>query len=943
MPPRSPSTRRWALAAAGTLAVTAGVAGVASSSAPAARPVALSDNAQALLRGVQSRDDLAAFVSERHLNTRSQAVAQMMEKLENGGEATQGPSQEAYENRAFPATDVAPAQVATARTAFEKKGRGSRGFTQVGPDGGTVPGAVTYTGNASNVSGRTTAILPVGDCTAKACTVLIGTAGGGVWRTTQALAADPTWTSVGAGITSNAIGSLTRAGSTIYAGTGEPNGSSDNEAGTGLFASTDGGSTFSRVSTVAAGKDFAVGRSVGSVVVDRTDARHLLVGTAVARHGSSSVNGGRFTPPGSEPVGLYETRDGGQSWSLTHAERSDAVDPGNPSGGDLFRGGVTRVEQDPTQAGTYYASFSDYGLFRRSGTGDWQHVFTSYKAGTLGFSGAARTEFDAVALPSGKTRVYLGDAVGTSGTAALYRTDDAAAVTGTSDWTLLSKKTPGTDPGAFASYNYCGGQCSYDMPVASPDGAPDVVYIGGQMQYDEIFTAHQPSNGRAVQRSSDAGVSFTDMTNDTTGNGLHPDQHAIAFAGGATFLASDGGVNRISGGYSDASADCATRGLNAPQLADCTAWLAAVPARNTAINKGLQTLEFQSASVSRDGNSLQAGAQDNGTWSLGQQGQQSFESVGGDGGQSGFDAVDSSVRYHSYYSPQHDVNFRGSDPLGWTWISDPLLASGEAASFYTPLTADPVVGGTVFDGLRHVWRSKDSGGDRAYLATHCNEFTGDFNPATPCGDWQPLGGPAGSAAGDLTGSAYGTDKSGSYVVAVARSTKDSGTMWAATRRGRVFVTHNADAADPAEVTFTRVDKDVVTAPTRFVSGIALDPADPDHAFLSYSGYDAYATAAGTATGHVFDVRAEGASATFTDVSGDLGDLPVTSVALDAATSTLYLGTDFGVLAAQRPTAAARWAAVPGLPVVAVYGLTLDPAKRTVYAATHGRGLWATKL
>ena len=51
--------------------------------------------------------------------------------------------------------------------------------------------------------------------------------------------ASPTWTAVGKGITSNAIGSLTRSGSTIYAGTGEPNGSSDNEAGTGLFASTD--------------------------------------------------------------------------------------------------------------------------------------------------------------------------------------------------------------------------------------------------------------------------------------------------------------------------------------------------------------------------------------------------------------------------------------------------------------------------------------------------------------------------------------------------------------------------------------------------------------------------------------------------------------------------------------------------------------------------------
>ena len=46
-----------------------------------------------------------------------------------------------------------------------------------------------------------------------------------------------------------------------------------------------------------------------------------LVGTAVARHGSSSVNGGRFTPPGAAKVGLYETRDGGKTWQLRYKDR----------------------------------------------------------------------------------------------------------------------------------------------------------------------------------------------------------------------------------------------------------------------------------------------------------------------------------------------------------------------------------------------------------------------------------------------------------------------------------------------------------------------------------------------------------------------------------------------------------------------------------------------
>ena len=932
MSPRTTTRVRLAIAAASALSITAAAMAGGNPAGIAAAPA----SADSGIRGLElnSEPTLSQFVSA-HPNRRALPVAQQTEKLA-GGESPNGPAQEQYDNRAYPATAIAPAQEAAARASFAKHGRGSKGFTQVGPYGGNVPGAVTYTGKASTVSGRTTALLPLGACSALSCNVLIGTAGGGLWRSADALATSPTWTAVGSGITSGAIGSLTLAGGTVYAGTGEPNGSSDNEAGTGLFKSTDGGTSFTRVSTQAGSSDFALGRSVSAIVVDRTNANHLLVGTAVARHGSSSVNGGRFTPPAAAKVGAYESKDGGATWALSHAENSDPVNPASPTGGDFFRGGVTRIEQDPTSVGTYYASFSDYGLFRFTG-GTWSHIFTSRTSGSVAASSVARTEFDAV-VKDATTRIYLGDATsGPDGKAGLFRTDDALAETPV--FTPLSSNVK-TDPG-YNSYNYCGAQCSYDMPVASPDGQPDVVYIGGQMQYSEIFTAHQPSNGRAVQRSADGGVSFTDMTNDTTGNGLHPDQHAIAFAGAAVLLASDGGVNRLSGGYANRSSDCDSRGLEALDLTLCRARLSAVPVSNSPINGGLQTLQFQSASVSSTGKDVLAGAQDNGTWAFDRMGGNSFESVGGDGGQSGFDAANSDIRYHSYFAPQHDVNFKGSDPYGWTWISDALLNSNERASFYTPLTADPVVGGTVFDGLQHVWRSPDNGAaDKAALVTHCNEFTGDFDSAYTCGDFVPLGGVAGSnTPGDLTGSVYGLDKSGGYIVAIARSASDKGTMWVATRRGRVFVTHNADAANPATVTFTRIDSN--KTPTRFVSGISIDPSDANHAVLSYSGYDAYATQANQATGHLFDVRATATPATFNDVSGDLGDQPLTSVVIDWASGTPYVGTDFGVLARSTPSSA--WGTVQGLPTVAVYGLTYDPAKRNLYAATHGRGIWAAKL
>ena len=127
----------------------------------------------------------------------------------------------------------------------------------------------------------------------------------------------------------------------------------------------------------------------------------------------------------------------------------------------------------------------------------------------------------------------------------------------------MSSSTNGT-PG-FGSFNYCVGQCSYDMPVYSPPGFPDVVYIGGAMQYDEIFAGDPTpfrSNGRAIQRSQDDGTNFTDMTVDSKGISLHPDQHAITgvpFSSDVVFIGDDGGLFRLDGSFVDASAGCASR------------------------------------------------------------------------------------------------------------------------------------------------------------------------------------------------------------------------------------------------------------------------------------------------------------------------------------------------------------------------------------------------
>ena len=744
----------------------------------------------------------------------------------------------------------------------------------------------------------------------------------------------------------------------------------------------------------------ATNRSIGAIVVDPSNANKIYIGTDVARHGSSAVNGGRRTPPNAPALGVYRSTDGGATFTLEQ-DLSDKT-PANPTpsftGADWFQGGVNKLELDPNDPSKLYAAVQGYGIWRADQTGGtptWAQVFhtmnqTDFVTQTGDFFGD-RTEFDL--LDTGATtRMYVGDSSddwatdGDPGTPLpqAWRHDDVAAITGSATGALdnavagyvqLSSEDPTKN--GFAAYGWCqNGQCGYDsFVVHPPDSSAGTVWYGGSMNYDELkvydrFGTGLPprSNGRAVIRSTNAGAASPDV-NTTWGDmtavlntpitdwnvkeGIHPDLHAAVFAnnGDTAFIGSDGGVVRIDvSSTQDQSSSCAQRTyaydpndpttetpLTADDQALCEQLLSAVPNAVTSINDGLNTIQFQSLSVNprKPRTQIQGGTQDNGTWAFdATQAAASrwFESVGGDGGQSGFDAGNPTIRYHNYYDATPEVNFHGANPNTWLNIYDPLQASGEARSFYTPFTADPNVGRRVFTGLEKVWRTDDSGGnEQALIDNGCLAYNLDPNRVDPCGDWQPLG-------TNLTGPAFGQSRAGQYIVATERAPSDNGTMWAATRIGRLFVSKNVDAL-PADVVFRRIDRPFM--PGRFVSGIAIDPKDANHAWISYSGYRAYTP--GTPA-HVLEARYHPAThhATFTDLSHNLGDQPVTGIAVDAAKGDIFAATDFGVL--KLPHGSSHWiSSGVGLPTATVYGLTMSQSGRALYAATHGRGAYRLTL
>jgi hypothetical protein len=179
----------------------------------------------------------------------------------------------------------------------------------------------------------------------------------------------------------------------------------------------------------------------------------------------------------------------------------------------------------------------------------------------------------------------------------------------------------------------------------------------------------------------------------------------------------------------------------------------------------------------------------------------------------------------------------------------------------------------------------------------------------------------------------------------APAPSDKAVVWAATSAGRIFITTNAGAANAASIVWRRIDQTSEVDPPRYPSDIYVDPSDPYHAYISYSGYNAVTPAT---PGHVFEVRFNPSTsvATFTNLDGSgphaIGDLPVATIERDEKKGTLYAGTDFGLI--NRVRRQTGWTeAKPGLPVTPVPNLAIDQDNRVMYVTTHGFGAWALKL
>ena len=411
--------------------------------------------------------------------------------------------------RTYPANQIPPTISHAAKLTFDaiaKKGNaGNNHWYSFGPQNAIQPGVLAFSGATNSTASRVTAMVIAPTCSPGNCRLWVGVSGGGVWRTDDALAADPSWSYLTGGIAQNSVGALTAApsdpsGNTLYLGTGEANRcGSGCESGVGIYKSTDGGTSWTKLADkctnnatyacVTPNQDAFLGRSISKIVIDPTNPNHLYVGSALGVRGLSHVigNGGgtRFEPNANNP-GLYESTDGGATFT--------EVWNGN---GSTF--GVIDVGLDPLNTATVYASAFDQGLWRRSAAYDGSSTpydFHQLFAPRFPGGGTDRTMF-APTVKNAKTRLYLTDGTANGGgilgalASEFWRTDNANQPASTllasegagateppglgnpfpatyNTWQRLTSKT--TSSPYFATDDFCTGQCWYDSRVYTPEG-----------------------------------------------------------------------------------------------------------------------------------------------------------------------------------------------------------------------------------------------------------------------------------------------------------------------------------------------------------------------------------------------------------------------------------------------------------------------------------------
>lgn len=323
--------------------------------------------------------------------------------------------------------------------------------------------------------------------------------------------------------------------------------------------------------------------------------------------------------------GYHRTDDSGTTWNT------------------FLSGDVSSLAINPLNPATLFAGVHGVGLFRSLDSG------TTWTQLTNGLPGAGISRILIAVAPSNPNTVYTAIIDGSNLNGLFQSTD------GGNTW-AIKPNTP----------NFPSPQAWYDAFIGVDPTNENTLYAGG------VFPSYAVAG---VIKSTDAGNSWTDITIDSFGGQLHPDQHTVAFGpSGTLWIGNDGGVWKSNNGG--------------------TAWI------NTNATLAV-TQNYNIALHPTDPAKIMGGTQDNGTIGRETDVDQWPQVIGGDGGFLEFD-FNNPIRKYSTYVYLSIFRFDpGFADITGPWGSDP-------ANFIAPLVMDPNDPHTLLGGTNRVWRTQDA-------------------------------------------------------------------------------------------------------------------------------------------------------------------------------------------------------------------------------------------
>ncbi|MEO8191126.1 MAG: FG-GAP-like repeat-containing protein [Acidobacteriota bacterium] len=867
-------------------------------------------------------------------------------------------------------------------------------WVSIGP--GTLPNGQTDTSAGAALSPVSGRISSIAVHPTNPNIVYAAGAQGGLWKTTDALAAAPRWTPMTDHQPSLAVGDIAIDPvnpNIIYVGTGENNATAcDNYYGKGILRSLNGGVTWTVLGAQPGGPFDNQG--VTKVIIDPATAGSASATTVWASTTLGLTTSGTSAcqlAPAPWNGALWRSTDSGQNWTLQDV----------PTGAGVPNARIHDLVIDPTNSNILYVGVRSIPVAANGGV--WKSVnakaatpvFTKLTGGypdgatanpgyrritlATGAGAVAGTLFSAMeasqagsplwgfykSTDAGATWAHVDNGVngvasiangsrvvtrvsGTAFSAAMIGhriiinnqfSRTVGSVTDANTLTVRNADAAFNVTNAAVSFsvsaypNYCDGQCFYDMTVSvdPTDATASTVYVGGNpnsFNQDLASCPFGPGNcSHSVWRSDNGGNTWRSVSEgDGVSGGLHGDDHDIYLDASTTparvYDGNDGGIWRSEnkGG----------------------SW--------TAMNTNIAITQFQGvATHPSNPNVVIGGTQDNGTnilnpafatppaW---------FHTDFGDGGLASIDQLTPSRMFHTYFNaqfafmgPAKSTTGGNNGPFGWDFVGAYYGAGGaynngmnptDPVSFYAPLALHTAIApkNPVYFGSNKLYRSPDP--QLPCCATVSTSGCGF--PAVVCDippSWTAVS-PVLTKGGSAVLSAIGVFPNliaGKEVVYTGASD------------GRIEASSNIDGSGVA--TWTVLDTAASPLPNRFITWIEVSAGDAtgNTAYVTYSGFNPNTP---TKPGHIFrTANGLGGAATWTDLSGDLPDVPVNAFAVDPTKTPniLYAGTDIGVF--QSLDDGAHWAYLSeGHPVVAVFGLSRNNRTGQIVSATHGRGMFA---